>query len=52
MIGYEQAAAIAKQAYREGRPVLAVAAEVTGMPEARLRKLLDPVALTRGGIGA
>ncbi|MBA3486491.1 MAG: class II fumarate hydratase, partial [Lysobacter sp.] len=52
VIGYEQAAAIAKQAYREGRPVLAVAVEVTGMSEARLRKLLDPVTLTRGGIGA
>src|SRR5690606_13249979 len=50
VIGYEKAAAIAKQAYREGRPVLEVAVEATGMPEARLRALLDPLALTRGGI--
>jgi len=52
VIGYEQAAAIAKRAYREGRAVLEVAVEVTGMPEATLRRLLDPAALTRGGIGS
>ncbi|TCZ88421.1 aspartate ammonia-lyase [Lysobacter sp. N42] len=50
MIGYEKAAAIAKQAYREGRPVLEVAAEGSGLPMAQLRALLDPAALTRGGI--
>jgi len=52
IVGYEKAAAIAKQAYREGRPVLEVAVAVSGMKEAELRRLLDPVALTRGGIGA
>ena len=50
VIGYEKAAAIAKQAYREGRPVLDVAREATGLPERELRRLLDPAALTRGGI--
>jgi fumarate hydratase class II len=50
VIGYEKAAAIAKQAYKEGRPVLEVAVEATGMPEKELRRLLDPLALTRGGI--
>lgn len=50
VIGYEKAAAIAKQAYREGRPVLDVATEATGMPRDELRRLLDPAALTRGGI--
>ena len=50
VIGYEKAAAIAKQAYREGRPVLDVAREVTGLPDKRLRELLDPAALARGGI--
>ena len=50
VIGYEKAAAIAKQAYREGRPVLEVAVEATGMSGAELRALLDPLALTRGGI--
>ena len=50
VIGYENAAAIAKQAYREGRPVLAVAMERTGLEEKVLRKLLDPAALAEGGI--
>lgn len=50
VIGYEKAAAIAKQAYKQQRPVLEVAVEVTGMTEQALRRLLDPVALTRGGI--
>ncbi|MGH8085140.1 MAG: class II fumarate hydratase [Lysobacter sp.] len=50
VIGYEKAAAIAKQAYREQRPVLEVAVEVTGLAEKELRRLLDPAALTRGGI--
>jgi len=50
VLGYEQGAAIAKQAYRENRPVLDVAAEVSGLPRADLRRLLDPDRLTRGGI--
>jgi fumarate hydratase class II len=50
IIGYEKAAAIAKQAYQEGRPVLEVAMAATGLPEKQLRRLLDPAALTRGGI--
>ena len=50
VIGYEKAAAIAKRAYREQRPVLEIALEDTGLPESELRKLLDPVALTKGGI--
>ena len=52
VIGYEKAAAIAKRAYREGRPVLDVAIEDSGLPEAELRTLLDPQALTAGGIHA
>ena len=50
IIGYEKAAAIAKRAYREGRPVFDVAVEDSGLPAAELRRLLDPGALTRGGI--
>jgi fumarate hydratase class II len=50
IIGYEKAAAIAKQAYKEGRPVLDVAVEHSGLPEKQLRKLLDAAALTKGGI--
>lgn len=50
VIGYEQAAAIAKRAYAEGRPVLDVAREDSGLDDETLRRLLDPAALTRGGI--
>ncbi len=50
IIGYEKAAAIAKRAYKEQRPVLEVACEDSGLPEAELKRLLDPAALTRGGI--
>jgi fumarate hydratase, class II len=50
VIGYERGAAIAKQAYREGRAVLDVAAETSGLPRAQLQRLLDPEALTRGGV--
>ncbi|MBN8739670.1 MAG: aspartate ammonia-lyase [Lysobacterales bacterium 69-70] len=52
VVGYEAAAAMAKQAYKEGRPILDVARERSGLSEAELRRLLDPAALTRGGIGA
>ena len=52
VIGYERAAAIAKRAYKEKRAVLEVAVEMSGLSEAELRKLLDPAALTRGGIQA
>ena len=45
-IGYNRAAEIAKRAYREGRPVLDVAAEMTDLPRERLAQLLDPKALT------
>lgn len=46
-IGYEQGAAIAKQAYAQKRPVLDVAVEVTGMSRALLQELLDPKNLTK-----
>jgi fumarate hydratase, class II len=49
-IGYEKAAAIAKRAYAEGRPVLDVAREMSGLSDAELRRLLDPAALTKGGL--
>jgi fumarate hydratase, class II len=50
VIGYERAAAIAKRAYAERRPVFDVALEMSGLPEEQLRRLLDPAALTRGGL--
>ena len=50
VIGYEKGAAIAKRAYAEGRPILDVAAEMTDLSVDELRRLLDPKALTEGGI--
>ena len=50
VIGYAKGAATAKQAYKEGRPILDVAKENTGLSEKELKKLLDPAALTKGGI--
>jgi len=50
VIGYEQGAAIAKKAYAEGRPVKDVAREMTDLSDEELDRLLDPVALTKGGI--
>lgn len=46
VIGYTKAAEIAKQAYREGRPIVDVAAERTGLPREELERLLDPARLT------
>ncbi|NNC96849.1 MAG: class II fumarate hydratase [Gammaproteobacteria bacterium] len=50
VIGYDLGAAIAKQAYKEGRPVLDVALENTDLNKEELQRLLDPYALTKGGI--
>jgi fumarate hydratase, class II len=50
VIGYEQGAAIAKRAYAERRPIIDVAAEMTGIERQKLRELLDPLLLTDGGI--
>ncbi len=50
VIGYERGAAIAKKAYAEGRPILDVAAEMTDLKVEELRRLLDPLELTTGGI--
>jgi fumarate hydratase class II len=49
-LGYEHGARIAKRAYAEGRPVIEIAREETDLDEAELRRLLDPTALTRGGL--
>ncbi|MCU0758250.1 MAG: class II fumarate hydratase [Steroidobacteraceae bacterium] len=50
VIGYERGAAIAKRAYAEGRPLAEVAAEMTELPAERIARLLDPRALTVGGL--
>jgi fumarate hydratase class II len=48
VIGYEKAAAIAKEAYRTGQTVREVAQEVSGISEDRLNRLLDPRSQTGG----
>ena len=50
VIGYEKGAAIAKQAYKQGRAIREVAAEKTDLGGAKLKELLDPLELTKGGI--
>ncbi len=50
VIGYNAAAAIAKKAYQAGRPIIDVAEEETDLGRDELERLLDPTALTRGGI--
>jgi fumarate hydratase class II len=52
VIGYERGSAIAKKAYAERRSILEVAAEMTDIPLEELRRLLDPLQLTKGGVGA
>ena len=49
VIGYDKGAAIAKAAYREGRPVIDVALEHTDLSREDLENLLDPALLTQPG---
>jgi fumarate hydratase class II len=46
VIGYLKAADIAKQAYKENRPVIDVALEHTDLSREELERLLDPALLT------
>ena len=48
--GYETGAKIAKRAYAEGRKVKEVAAEMTTLTPGELDRLLNPRAMTEGGI--
>ena len=50
VIGYEKGAAIAKKAYAQAKPILAVAAEMTDLSREELAVLLDPAELAKGGI--
>jgi fumarate hydratase class II len=50
LIGYQRAAEIAKKAYREGRPVIDVAEEMTDINRSELENLLNPERLTQGGL--
>ncbi len=49
VIGYDNAAAIAKKAYKSGKTVRQVALEDKVLSEAQLRDLLDPRAMTEPG---
>ena len=50
IIGYLKAAEIAKTAYQSHRPIIDVAADMTDIPRHELERLLDPRALTAGGL--
>ena len=50
VIGYELGAAIAKKAYKKGKPIKEVALKMTELSAKELDKLLDPLGLTKGGI--
>jgi len=49
-IGYARAAALVKRAIAERRSLLDVALEEKVLPEADLRRVLDPLPMTRGGV--
>ena len=49
-IGYAKAAALTKRALAERRSLFDVAMEEKVMPEADLRRVLDPLPMTRGGV--
>jgi len=50
LIGYAKAAEIAKSAYRQNRPIIDVAEEMTDIPRAELEKILEPKHLAEGGV--
>ncbi|NOQ34303.1 MAG: aspartate ammonia-lyase [Methylococcaceae bacterium] len=50
IIGYLKAAEVAKAAYKQGRPIIDIADEMTELSRDELEKLLEPAHLTEGGI--
>jgi fumarate hydratase class II len=46
VIGYDQAASIAKQAFQSGKTVRQVAEESSGLPKSEIARLLDPRSMT------
>lgn len=50
VIGYDQAAAIAKEAHRSGKTVREIARQKKVLPEADLGRILDPYLMTEPGI--
>ena len=51
-IGYDAAAAIAKESYKTGRTVREIAMEKKILPPKRLKQILDPIRMTKPGIAA
>jgi fumarate hydratase class II len=51
-IGYDQAAAIAKESYKTGKTVREIALEKKILPADRLNEILDPMRMTMPGIAA
>jgi fumarate hydratase class II len=49
VIGYDRSAALAKQAYAEGKTVRELALEQKVLPAEELNRLLDPTSMTRSG---
>jgi fumarate hydratase class II len=49
VIGYDRSAALAKQAYAEGKTVRELALEQKLLPAEDLARLLDPTSMTRSG---
>ena len=50
VIGYDEAAALAKSAFKSGRTIRDLAIE-RGMDPAEVDRLLDPAAMTEPGLG-
>jgi fumarate hydratase class II len=50
IIGYAKAAEVAKSAYKQGRPIIDVAEEMTDISRAELEKILEPRHLAAGGV--
>jgi fumarate hydratase, class II len=50
-VGYDQAAAIAKEAAKSGRTIREVAREKTELSDEELDGLLDPAKMTEPGLG-
>ena len=51
-VGYDAAAAIAKEAQASGKTVKEVAAEQTELSEAELTEILDPSTMTEPGLSS
>jgi len=51
-IGYDDAADLAKAAFKEGKTIREVARERTGLTEEQLNHLLDPAGMTEPGANA